>query len=259
MNRYRWGTVIILLMAWCAACAPRQVRQVAEIDPGPFLEAVQARRTALEQGLSGSLDLAYKNRKHRFNSKAYVVVYPDGRFRMEVAGPLGGTQLVLTNDNTEILAYYPDDNRAFRSDVSGRSLGPHLPFPLPVDPAILPALIMGVPPESDHSSGARAYLLDSGERVLGTGPGNAGLQFTYLFDKSPEVSLRKIQIQGLDLEVTINTGPEPDHRLRDFSLHLQDGTLKGEWDAVSLFKGDGADLLLRLPPSVPVIDLEASP
>jgi hypothetical protein len=178
---------------------------------------------------------------------------------MEVAGPLGGTLLVLTNDNTEILAYYPDDNRAFRSDVDGRSLGPHLPFPLPVEPAILPALIMGVPPESDLVTGTRAYLLDSGERVLRTDPGNRGLQFTYLFDKSHEVSLRKIEIRGSDLDVTVNTGPEPDHRLRDFSLHLPDGTLKGEWDAASLFKGDGADLGLRLPPSVPVTDLEAPP
>jgi len=259
MRGYRWGTVIILLMAWCAACAPRQIRPVAEIDPGPFLETVQARRTALEQGLSGSLDLAFKNQKHRFNSKAYVVVYPDGRFRMEVAAPLGGTVLVLTNDNSEILAYYPDDNRAFRSDVDGRSLSPHLPFPLAVEPATLPALIMGVPPESDRVSGARAYLLDSGERVLRTDPGNSGLQFTYLFDKASDVRLRKVEIRSPDAEVTVNIGTEPDHRLRDFRLQLPDGILKGEWDTAALFNGVAADLGLRLPPSVPITDLEASP
>jgi len=259
MRGYRWWILTILLTVWVPACAPQQIRPVAEIDPLPFLESVASRRTELEQGLSGSLELSYKNSKQRFSGKAYVVAYPDGRFRIEVAGPLGGTFLVMTSDRSQILAYYPNDNRAFKSTAGGRSLSPHLPFPLPVDPGVLPALILGVLPEDDTVTSARAYLLDSGEKILRVKTGPTGLQFTYLFDKASRTRLRRIEARGRDLEVTVNTGRGAGHRLQDFTLDLADGTLRGDWDSTSPFLGDAADLALHLPSSVPITDLEATP
>lgn len=259
MSRYRWGIVIILIMAWGTACAPRQIRPVAAIDPAPLLEAVNARRTAFENGLSGTLELAYKNGKQRFKGRVYIIAYPDGRFRLEVPGPMGGTLLVMASDNREILAFYPEENRAFRSAVDGRSINPHLPFPLPVDPSILPALIMGVFPESNTAPKAEAHLMDSGEKLLQTGSRDNGLQFTYLFDKASKATLRKITVKGRDLKVLVRTRQGPDHLPRDFSLTMAEGVLKGHWDSVAPFGGDEAALGIRLPDSVTVTDLEASP
>ncbi len=246
-------------MALGTACAPRQIKPVAIIDPAPLLEVVNARRMAFEKGLSGNLELAFKKGKQRFKGKVYIVAYPDGQFRLEVPGTLGSTLLVMASDNQEILAFYPGENRAFRSAVDGRSINPHLPFPLPVDPTMLPALIMGVFPEVSSASGAEAHLMDSGEKLLQTGSGDTGLQFTYLFAKGPGDNLRKITIRGKDLEVSVHTRLKPDHLPRDFNLTLVDGVLKGEWDSVAPFGGDMADLKLRLPKSVTVTDLEASP
>ncbi len=251
--------IIMLIMVWGAACAPRQIMPVAVIDPAPLLETVNARRQALEKGLSGSMELTFKNDKQRFKGRVYIVAYPDGRFRLEVPAPLGGTHLVMASDNTEILVFYPGENRAFRTSVDGRSLNPHLPFPLPVDPTILPALIMGVYPEGRAALNAQARLMDSGEKILITGPEGSGLQFTYLFDKIPENPLREITVRGRNMKVSVRTRREPDHLPRDFELTLAEGVLKGEWDSVAPYGGDEAALGLNLPDSVPVTDLEASP
>ncbi len=268
MRVYRWGTVskrlfarltvIILTMALGTACAPRQVKLVALIDPAPLLEVVNARQLAFEKGLSGSLELSFKNSKQRFKGRVYIVAYPDGRFRLEVPGTLGSTLLVMANDNREILAFYPGEKRAYRSTVTGRSINPHLPFPLPVDPTLLPALIMGVFPGDDGVSVAEAHLMDSGEKLLQTVSRDTGLQFTYLFDKGPGHSLRKITVRGREFEVTVHTRRKSDHLPLDFILTLAEGVLKGEWDSVKPFGGDEAAIKLHLPESVSVTDLEAS-
>ena len=171
------GTIIVLITLLAAGCAPRLIKPVGLTDPVPLLEVVNTRSLILEKGLSGTLELTFKNPQRHFNSRAYILAYPDGRFRLEIPGLLGGTVLVMVNDGREILAFYPGENRAFRSTVDGRSINPHLPFPLPVDPAILPALIMGVTPpgDGDTVSRARAWLLESGKRLLLTEPGKSDL------------------------------------------------------------------------------------
>ena len=232
---------------------------MALIDPAPLLEVVNARQIAFEKGLSGSLDLSFKNGKQRYNSKAYIVAYPDGRFRLEVPGFLGDTYLVMASDNTEILAFYPSQNKAFRSAIDGQSINPHLPFPLPVDPTRLPALLMGVFPGSGHPAGVEAHLMDSGEKLLRTITDDRKLQYDYLFDKGHADRLRKITIRGKDIEVTVHTAPKANHLPRDFDITLPDGVLKGEWDSVVPFRGDTAVLELPLPASVSVKDLEISP
>jgi hypothetical protein len=251
--------VIVLLVAWGAACAPRQIKPVAAIDPAPLLERVNTRRIAFEQGLSGTLELAYKNGKQRFKGRTYIVAYPDGRFRLEVPGTLGDTLLVMASDNHEILAFYPGENKAFRSAVDGKSLSPHLPFPLPVDPTLLPALIMGVFPKSGDPSGAEAHIMNSGEKLLTARSEDTGLQFTWLFDKASKDSLRKITIRGKDMEVSVRTRQDSEHLPRDFDLTMANGVLKGEWDSVAPFGGNEAALELRIPDFIQIIDLETAP
>jgi len=259
MRGFKWGIIILFLMVWGTACAPRQIKPVAAIDPAPLLERINTRRIAFEQGISGSLELTYKNSKKRFRGRVYVVAFPDGRFRLEVPGPFGGTHVVMVNDNTEILAFYPGEGMAFRSAVDGRSLNPHLPFPLPVDPAILPALIMGVLPEGDGVSTTEAYLLDSGEKLLSTGAEGSGLHFTWLFDKTDKDRLRKITVRDRDMDVSVHTRLQPEYLPLDFNITLASGVFKGEWDSIEFFGGDEAAFGLRLPTSITVTDLEASP
>ena len=251
--------VLMLLVIGTAACAPRQIKPVALIDPAPLLEVVNARQIVFEKGLSGSLDLSFKNGKQRFNSRVYIVAYPDGRFRLEIPGFLGDTYLVMVSDNNEILAFYPGQSKAFRSSVDGRSLNPHLPFPLPVDPTRLPALLMGVFSGSDHPADVEAHLMDSGEKLLRTVSGDTGMQYNYLYDKGNSARLRKITIRGKGVEVTVRTASEPNHLPQDFDITLPEGVLRGEWDSVAPFEGDRTVLELPLPASVTVTDLEISP
>ena len=254
-------SIVILILVWGTACAPRQLKPVASVDPAPFLEAVNSRRVAFESGLSGSLELAFKNREQHFNSKVYIVAYPDGRFRLEIPGPFGGTHLIMASDNAEILAFYPGEGKAYRSTVDGRSINPHLPFPLPIDPSMLPAMIMGVFPEGGHTTGAQAHLMDSGEKQLQTTVGayHGELQYTYLFGKGSGNRLRQVAVKGEGMEVSVRTARDNGNLPRDFTITLTEGVLKGEWDSVALFRGDETDLWLHFPDSVPITDLEAPP
>jgi hypothetical protein len=242
-----------------AGCAPRQIRPVADIDAAPLLETLNSRRKAFERGLSGTLDLTFQDGEDRFGSRAYIVAYPDGPFRLEVPAPLGGTALVMTSDNSEILAFYPGKGKAFRSAVDGVSMTPHIPFGLPLDPSMLPSLIMGVFPGGGPPVSPRAYLMDSGQMLLQVGWEDNDLQYTYLFDGGPDFRLRSITIRGQGLEVLLKTFQGSDDLPLDFTITLADGALKGQWDSVSAFSGRETDLDLRLPDGVPVTDLEASP
>ena len=118
---------------------------------------------------------------------------------------------------------------------------------------------MGVFPGSDDRSGAQAHLMDSGEKQLLIAAADGGLQYTYLFGKGSDSRLRQVTIRGENMEVSVRTFGDNGHLPRDFTITLTEGILKGEWDSVAPFKGDGAALWPRLPDSVAVTDLEASP
>lgn len=254
-----WATLVVLILAVLAGCAPRQIKPVSAVDPVPLLEKINTRRTAFEKGLSGSLDLSYADGKHRYSSRVYIVAYPDGPFRLEIPAPLGGTAMVMVSDNEEILAYYPGEGKAFRSRVDGRSINPYLPFPLPLDPSMLPSLIMGVSPPGTSATAASAWLMDSGEKLLKVRWADKGLQSTYLFGKGPDRGITEITTQGDRLKVSLDTMPGDSELPEDFTIALADGVLKGQWDSVAPFTGNAAVLELRLPANVPITDLEALP
>lgn len=242
-----------------AGCLPRQIKPVDSIDPAPLLYLVRERQSAFDQGLSGTMELAFKNKKQRFSSKVYIVAYPDGRFRMEIPGAFGNTYLVMANDNREIMAFYPDDNRAFSSAVNSRSLNRHLPFPLPVDPEKIAALVMGVFPRNGHDPGVQAYLMGSGEKLLETETSDGDLRYAYLFGKTPKGSLRKISVKGKDLEVSLVTDLKAPNLPRNFEILFPEGFIKGKWEKVSLFEGNDSVLKLHIPESTPVTDLDTTP
>ena len=83
----------------------------------------------------------------------------------------------MVNDGREILTFYPGDNRAFTSAVNSRSLNRYLPFPLPVEPEKITAIIMGVFPLNGSADGVQAFLMDSGEKLLEAGTTDGGPQY----------------------------------------------------------------------------------
>jgi hypothetical protein len=243
-----------------AGCLPRQIKPVDSIDPAPLLRLVRERQAAFGHGLSGTMDLAYKNKKQRFNSRVHIVAYPDGRFRMEIPGAFGNTYLFMANDNRKIMAFYPGDNRAFSSAVNSRSLNRQLPFPLPVDPEKIAALIMGVfPHQNGRDLGVRAYLMGSGEKLLEMETPDGNLKYAFLFGKTPKGRLRKITVEGKGVEVSIVTDLKAPNLPRKFEIFFSEGFIKGQWEKASLFEGNDSVLELRIPESTPVTDLDQIP
>jgi len=268
--RTRFHLIILLALGilFVSACTTRQLRPVATVDHTPFLKAVTERRSTLETGISGTLEMNFKKGGKRFRGKSYIVAYPNGHFRLEIPGPWGSTVLVMRSDGNEILAYYPEKAKAYRSLAEGRSLNPYLPFPLPVDPAMIPALMMGISPGpeeipgeitgevSERVSEAIATLMDSGEINLQARWEASGPEFDYLFAKGSETSLSMITTVQNNMSLKVMTDLTPPHLPRSFTITSSDASMKGEWRSASLFKGTESDLVFQIPDNVTVIDLE---
>jgi hypothetical protein len=258
MISHRLLTAIGLLMITVLACAPRQIRPIANIDPTPLLEAVADRNIEFEQGLSGTLEMDFKHGKKRFRGRAFTIAFPDGRFRFEVPGPLGSTFLIMTYNGHEVLAYYPDEGKAYRSVGDGSSINPYLPFPLPVEMSTLVSLLMGIPTEESVISETQAFLLESGEKQLWVRSGEEGLQFMYLFTKDPAVALRLVKARENSMTLVVTTRKVPPYFPDGFTLTLPDAELRGQWENVAFFDGDATVLQLNIPLSVHVTDLEGT-
>jgi len=249
-------TVACALIFTTTACAPGRILPVSDIDPSPLFETVQNRRSVFEKGISGTLEMDFKQGNRHFRGRAYVIAFPDGRFRLEVPGFMGSTLLIMAADGKELLTYYPGKGKAYRSAANARFIDNHLPFPLPVDAAMLPALLLGVFPEGNDSPEIRASLLNSGEKRLQAGWDNTELQFLHLFSRG-DASLREIHALRDDMKLEVITEKTPPHFPRGFTLTFHDAKLKGKWDKVNLFQGNDSMVKLRIPGSVPVTNLEA--
>jgi hypothetical protein len=252
-------TVICVLSTAISSCVPRQIRPVSEIDPAPMLEVVTLRRNSFENGLSGILEADFVQTGKRFRGKAYITVFPDGPFRLEIPGPMGTTLMVMVNNGQEVTAYYPEERKAYLSLTDGLSTSPHLPFPFPVEPKIMAALLVGTVPGNFRTSAAVAYLLDSGEKQLRSVSDQSGLEFTYLFTKGPAAALRFVNAHGHDLDLAVFTSTTPPYLPESFIITTRESTLRGEWEEVTMFRGDKSILLLDIPESVHITDLRGTP
>jgi hypothetical protein len=248
-------TIVCIFTMTATACVPRQTRPVSEIDPTIMLEAVTHRREDFEKGLSGILEMDFKQGGKRFSGKTYIIAFPDGPFRLEIPGPMGSTLMVMVNDGKEVTAYYPEKGEVYLSLTEGLSINPHLPFPLPLETDMLTALLMGTTPENSHISETRAYVLESGERRLWTRSDSSGLEYTYLFTKGPAISIRLVNAYGDGLDLKVATQKTPPYLPADFSLTFQDTTITGDWEKVVMFDGDKTVLKLDIPESVSITDL----
>ena len=72
-------TILLSLgILFVSACTPRQLRPVATVDHTPFLKVVIERRTILETGITGTLEMDFKRGDKHFRGKSYIVAYPNG-------------------------------------------------------------------------------------------------------------------------------------------------------------------------------------
>ena len=252
-------TAACALSLTAAACAPRQVLPVSDIDPSPLFRIVHHRRSVLEAGISGTLEMDFARGHRHFRGRAYVISFPDGRFRLEIPGFMGTTYLIMASDGKELVAYYPGEGKAYRGDVGSRHIDEHLPFPLPVDAALVPAFLLGVYPEENGPPEIRASLLDSGEKRLNARWEGTKLRFSHLFSRGNRPSLRAIHALMEEMELEVATEKTPPYLPLGFTLTLPDTRLKGELEKVSLYQGESSALKLKIPDSVAVTDLEGPP
>ena len=124
---------------------------------------------------------------------------------------------------------------------------------------MLAALLMGIFPEGMDISESGASLLTSGERCLWAKLENGGLEFTYIFTEEPTAALRIIYAHETDMDMKVTTKKTFPFFPDGFTVAFPDATLKGEWDKVALFDGDGTVLRLSIPGSVHVVDPGDSP
>jgi len=254
-----YSAVVLSLVVMGIACAPRQLKPVADIDPLPLLETLVKRRAIFENGVSGTLEVNFRGQKQNFSGRLYLIVFPDGTYRIEIPGPLGGTLLVMAGSPKEVVAYYPGEGKAYRSSSDGRSLNPYIPFPMPVAQKMLPTLFLGLLPDGKSKPDAKAYLMDSGEKHLWTNWNNGELQYVFIFQERSYNKLKEVTASGNKIRMSIRTHLKPYHLPQDFTLTMPEGVLKGEWERASLFKGNMADLELKIPDSVMITDLDTLP
>lgn len=247
-----WGCLLILS---AAACAPRDLYPERNIDPTPLMQAVRDRGEVMSSGVSGTILLRYAGEDGRFGGKAYVTALPGGAFRMEIPGFLGNTLVAIASDGTHVLTYYPEEGQAFRSPARGHAIGIHLPFPLPLEAASLPSLLLGVLPQDGTPEMIRAAILNTGERILQVREKGTGTEFTFLFRKNTlDLRSYRCSLGGLDLQGT--TQGKPPFFPEAFRFEFPDARIEGEWETIRFFEGEASALKLRIPPSVPVTDLE---
>jgi hypothetical protein len=258
MRTRRCLAVFFLLAIAIPGCAQRQLRPVADIDPTPLLETVSERNALFEQGLSGVLEMDFRQGKKRFRGRAFIIAFPDGRFRLEIPGPLGSTFLIMTYDGDKVLAYYPEEGRAYRSYRDSPTINPYLPFPLPIKMGAIVSLLMGTPAVENASAEIRAFLLESGEKQLLL-RSDDGVQMSYLFTGGPTAALRVVKAQETSMEMVVTTRKIQPYFPSRFVINLPDADMRGQWESVAFFDDDETVLQPDIPGSVHVNDLKGTP
>lgn len=111
---------MILLLA--LACAPKHP---AELRPGPAdVQEVlrRAGRARFDHAVLAPFDIRLATPNERVSAQGTLLVDPEGRFRLELRGPIGGPALVITSDGVGMWAWQPGKNVFFEADGAGVSV-----------------------------------------------------------------------------------------------------------------------------------------
>jgi outer membrane lipoprotein-sorting protein len=248
-------TLVLFVLLLSACSAPREIRHAGSIDPSPFINALKE-RSSLAGGFATTMHMDFRGEGKKFQGKVYLLIAYHDMFRLEVPGWMGSTLLVMVNNGENVWAYYPEEGTSYRSSAHGLSISPYLPFPLPIDPALIPFLITGALPDNVEYRSARAYELESGGTVLYLEkPGVETLRYIFSHGETPHlVELRADNRNGIF--ILINS-PDTPHLPIEFRYRSADGELKARLKDSRLMNDVSPDTFQSpIPPGIPMRDLE---
>jgi outer membrane lipoprotein-sorting protein len=247
-------TIALLLSAGCAG--RDSFTATARIEPGVLLEALEQRRNELSTGITGELDMDFKDPSRHHRGDGYITLTPSGKFRLEVPGAFGSTVLLMVSDGLTTVVYYPSESRAYRTTGPGDQLAPFLPFPMPFDPSSLSGMLTGTVSPDDHE--VTAYEAASGERLLVFEDSTVS-QYRYLFSGGlvPHISRLWVTLEEGELTVEFSRSDPwlPDR----FRYTNGDTRMKGRFQWVRIAENlDGSVFTLDLPGNVTLRELGAA-
>ncbi|MEE8319742.1 MAG: hypothetical protein V3R44_03540 [bacterium] len=220
-----WLLALLFLTTSCAA--PDSYRHISSIDPEPFVKTLTAREAAPE-GLISTLDVRYRGEAGRYSGEVFLVLARQSKLRLEVPGSMGSTFLVMVSDGRKVWIYYPGEGSAYMTSVGGESLAPYLPFPLPLDPAWIPDLIMGLIPQGVNAESIRAYTTRSGKTVLYL-DGSDGLSLQYAMLPGDPARLYSVTARKDGSTLTVTFAREDTNLPEKLDYRSADGRTKADF------------------------------
>jgi len=245
--------LVVLFLSACAA--PREIRHVRSIDPSPYINTLKE-RSSLAGGFATTMHMDFRGEGKKIQGKAYLLIAYHEMFRLEVPGWMGSTLLVMVNNGENVWTYYPEEGTSYRSSAHGLSISPYLPFPLPVDPALIPLLITGALPDDVEYRSARAYELESGRTVLYLEKsGEETLRYIFSHDETPHLVEFKTDVRNGTFILT-NSQDTP-HLPTEFRYRSAKGELKAKLKDSRPLDDVSPDMFQSpIPPGIPMRDLE---
>lgn len=245
--------LVIVLLSACAA--PREIIHVRSIDPSPYIDTLK-KRSSLSGGFATTMHMNFRGADRNFQGKVYLLIAFPEKFRLEVPGWMGSTLLVMVNDGENVWAYYPEEGTSYRSSAHGLSISPYLPFPLPIDPALIPLLFAGGLPDDVEDRSLRAYELESGRSVLYIEkPGAETLRYIFSGGEFPGLMELKADIRGGTYTVT--SFQDASELPTEFQYSSDGGDLKAKLkDSRPLSDVPLTTFQSPVPPGIPTRDLE---
>lgn len=114
-------TRLLPLAALLVACHPRELPAPDVTDPAALYARAQAE--APSGAVYAPFDVVLALPDQRLSLNGVLVVSPPGRFRVELKGPIGPAQLVLTCDGTDVRVWVAPKAQFYVVDEADAALG----------------------------------------------------------------------------------------------------------------------------------------
>jgi len=250
-------TLVLAFILLSACSAPREIRHVRSVDPSIYIDALK-NRTDPAGGFATTMHMDFRGGDRDFQGKVYLLIAFPEKFRLEVPGWMGSTLLLMVNDGKDVWAYYPEEGRSYRSSAHGLSISPYLPFPLPVDPSLIPLLLAGALPDDMGEHSATAYELESGRSVLYLEK-TGGETLRYLFSEGGEPRLTELKADIRHGTYTLTNFGDASGLPTDFRFRSDGGELKAKFkDSRNLDNVSPTTFQSPVPPGIPTRNLETT-
>lgn len=96
-------------------CPPKEPEApLGPVDPAKVLD--RAERDALASPMLARFDVKLETPKDRVGANGTLLVDPEGRFRLELRGPIGGPAVVVASDGKDVVAWESGPNVFYRAE-----------------------------------------------------------------------------------------------------------------------------------------------